>query len=312
VNRGRGLSIWLFCLGALLLAFLGGQQNPVFFLLTGVLAPLPVLLAGWRLGPRAALGLALTTALVIFSLKPGLETIKAHLGFGELLLMGVILSFLHRRGVDPPRAIGMTVLALTLAALVYLAGEAAFLKVSPQELLAQKSREVMDIFKQFLDEGKGAALPLGGSPGEWESLVQRLLPGLVVVNMGLVAWINVLAVRQLSFALGWAKPDGSPLYHFALPEWLIFVVLATGFLLLAPVSLVRVFSLNLLMVLGVLYFCQGVAIISAWLHRFAVPRILRLVGYLLLFINPLIFLVIILGLMDLWFDFRRLHQTEEA
>ena len=307
------MSIWLFCLVALLLAFLGGQKTPVLFILTGILGPLPVLLVGWRLGPGPALALALATALAIFALKPGLETLTAHLGFGELLLMGVILSFLHRRGLDSPRAIILKVAALTLAAMVYLAGEAAYLGLSPQELLARKSREVMDIFKQFLDEGTGAALPLGGSPGGgWEATVQRLLPGLVVVNMGLVAWINVVLIRQISFALKWAEPGDSPLYHFALPEWLIFAVVAAGFLLLVPVNGVRVFSLNFLMVLGLLYFCQGVAVVSAWFHRFSIPRAFRLVGYFLLFINPLILLVIILGLMDLWVDFRRLHQTEEA
>jgi uncharacterized protein YybS (DUF2232 family) len=312
VNRARGLSIWLFCLGALLLAFLGGQINPVVYLLTGVMAPLPVLVVGWRLGPRAALALALTVALAIFSLKPGLEIIAAHLGFGELLLMGVILSILRARGVTAPRAIILTVAALGFIALVYLGGEAAYLKLSPQELLARKTREVMEIFKQFLESGGAAPLPLGDSPEELESMLQRLLPGLVVANLGLVAWINVVAVRQLAFALGWAQPDDHPLYYWSLPEWLIFVALAGGFLLLVPVTGVRLFGLNLLIILGVLYFSQGVAVVAAWFHRFAVPRVFRMVVYLLLFINPLVFLVALLGLMDLWFDFRRLHRTDEA
>jgi len=312
VKRGRGLRIWLFCLGALLLAFLGGQTNPVVFLLTGVLVPLPVLLVGWRVGPRAALFLALTTALAIFSLKPGLEIIKAHLGFGEMLLMGVLLSGFHARGMAPARAIVLTVVALSLLALVYLAGEAALLKLSPQELLAQKTREIMEMVKQFLEGGGSSTMPFGGTAAELEALVQGLLPGLVVANMGLVAWFNVVLVRQIAFALDRPQPDTQPLYHWAAPEWLIFVALGAGFLLLAPVKVLRFFSLNLLIILGLLYFCQGMAVVSAWFHRFSLPRIFRLVGYLLLFINPMMFLVIILGMMDLWFDFRRLHQPEEA
>lgn len=312
MKRGRGLRIWLFCLGALLLAFLGGQTNPVVYLLTGVLAPLPVLLVGWRMGPRAALFLALTTALAIFSLKPGLEIIKAHLGFGELLLMGVLLSVFRARGMAPARAIILTVLALNLLALVYLAGEAVYLKLSPSELLAQRAREVMEIVKQFLEGGGSSALPMGGAPAELEGLVQGLLPGLVVANMGLVALINVVLVRQVAFGLGWAEPDSRPLYHWAVPEWFIFLALAAGFLLLVPVKGVRLLSSNLLIVLGLLYFCQGMAVVCAWFLRFSLPRVFRLLGYLLLFINPLVFMVIILGLMDLWFDFRRLHQPEEA
>ena len=70
----------------------------------------------------------------------------------------------------------------------------------------------------------------------------------------------------------------------------------------------RVISLNLLLVLGVLYFCQGVAVVSAWFNRLGLPRILRVIGYPLMFLNPLFFLIITLGVLDLWLDFRRLHQ----
>jgi hypothetical protein len=40
--------------------------------------------------------------------------------------------------------------------------------------------------------------------------------------------------------------------------------------------------------------------------------LLRLIAYPLLFLNPLVLLIITLGLMDLWLDFRRLHQPKDA
>jgi hypothetical protein len=43
-----------------------------------------------------------------------------------------------------------------------------------------------------------------------------------------------------------------------------------------------------------------------------VPVFLRLLGYPLLFMNPLFFLIILLGLMDLWLDFRRLNRPRDA
>ena len=311
---GRGLFIWFLCLGALLLGFLGAQLNPLAYLLVGVLAPLPVLVAGWRSGELAALTVALAAVAVIFCLHPVLETVWQNLGFLNLLLMGVLLGILQCRGVAAPQAIMLTVAALTVGALLVFLGQAVYLGIAPQDLLAQKSAEVMDTVHKVLgDTAGGAAGPLvpGVAPAQMEALLQRLLPGLLVTNLALVAWLNVVLSRQMIFLLGWGEAE-PPLYHWAAPEWLIFVLLGAGFLLLVPVAGARFFGLNLLMVVAVLYFCQGVAVVATWFHRLGLPRLLRMIGYPLLFLNPFFFVIITLGLLDLWLDFRRLHQPKDA
>jgi hypothetical protein len=311
---GRGLVIWCLCLGALLIGFLGAQLHPLAYLLVGVLAPLPVLVAGWRSGELAALTVALAAVAVIFCLHPVLETIWQNLGFLNLLLMGVLLGILQCRGVAAPQAIMLTVVALTVGALLVFLGQALFLEIAPQDLLAQKSAEVMAIVRKMLgDAAAGTAGPLvpGVAPAQVETLLQRLLPGLLVTNMALVAWLNVVLARQLIFLLGWGEAD-PPLYYWSAPEWLIFVLLGAGSLLLVPVAGARLVGLNLIMVVAVFYFCQGLAVVATWFHRLGLPRLLRLIGYPLLFLNPFFFLIITLGLMDLWLDFRRLHQPKDA
>lgn len=311
---GRGLLAWFLCLGVLLLAYLGAQIEPIVYVLTGVLLPLPVLLVGRRFGGRAALLLALATALFIFSLKPGLDIILTNLGFGSLLLMGVLLSSMQSRGLSSPQAIIVTVLVLNLLALLVLLGQAFFSGITLQALLAQRAAEIMESVQKVVGEpGGGSPGPLipGVSQADLQALLTLLLPGIAITNMGLVAWINVILGRQLSLILGWGEPE-PPLYYWSTPEWLIFVVLGAGFLLLLPLGGVRLISLNLLMVLAVLYFSQGVAVVAAWFHRWGLPRFLRVIGYSVLFLNPFFFLIITLGLMDLWLDFRRLHQPKDA
>jgi uncharacterized protein YybS (DUF2232 family) len=311
---GRGLIIWCLCLGALLLGFLGARLNPLAYLLVGVLAPLPVLVVGWRSGALAALAVGLVAAAAIFCLHPVLETIWQNLGFLNLLLMGVMLAGLQSRGVAAAQAIILTVAALSVGALLVFLGQALFQGIAPSELLAQKSAEVMDVVRKTLgDAGGGASGPLvpGVDPAQVATLFQRLLPGLLVTNMALVAWLNVVMARQLIFLLGWGEAD-PPLYHWVAPEWLIFVLLGAGFLLLVPLAGTRLVGLNLLIVVAVFYFCQGVAVVASWFHRLGLPRLLRMIGYPMLFLNPFFFLIITLGLMDLWLDFRRLHQPKDA
>jgi len=89
-------------------------------------------------------------------------------------------------------------------------------------------------------------------------------------------------------------------------------LLGAGFLLLAPVTGARFIGLNLLLVVAVIYFCQGVAVVATWFHRLGLPRVLRMIGYPLLFLHPFFFVIITLGLLDLWLDFRRLHQPKDV
>jgi uncharacterized protein YybS (DUF2232 family) len=311
---GRGLVIWCLCLGALLIGFLGAQLNPLAYLLVGVLAPLPVLVAGWRSGEWAALAVALAAAAAVICLHPVLETVWQNLGFFNLLLMGVLLSLLQARGVTAPQAILLTVAVLSAAAVMLFLGQAVYQGLAPHDLLVQKSAEVMESVRKVLgDNAGGAAGPLipGVPPAQAETLLQRLLPGLLITNMALVAWLNVVLSRQLIVLLGGGEAE-PPLYHWSAPEWLIFVLLGAGFLLLVPVAGAGFVGLNLLMVVAVLYFCQGVAVVATWFQRLGLPRLLRLIGYPLLFLNPFFFLIITLGLMDLWLDFRRLHQPKDA
>ncbi len=306
---GRALSIWFACLSVLLLIFIGAQLNPLGYLLAGILAPLPVLLTGGRLGDRAALVLALAGAAFILALKPSLDTIWQNSGFLSLLLMGVLLSVMQHRGLSAPRAIILTVLVLNGLALLVLLGQAAYQGVSPLALMAQRGAEIMGTVHQVLGEDGAAGAPLipGVPQAEVEALLQRLLPGLVVTNTGLVAWLNVVLVRHLDYLHTGQKPS-PPLYLWAWPEWLIFGVLGAGFMLFIPVAPLRLISLNLLLVLAVLYFCQGAAVVAAWFNRLGLPLILRIIGYPVMFLNPLFFLIITLGVLDLWLDFRRLHR----
>jgi uncharacterized protein YybS (DUF2232 family) len=307
---GRALSIWLACLSILLLIFTGAHFSPLGYLLAGILAPLPVLLTGERLGDRAALFLALAGVVFMIALRPGLEILWQNLGFLSLLLMGVLLSVLQHRGISAPRAIIITVLTLNGLALLLLLGQAFYQNLSLQALMAQRGAEIMESVHQVLGEGGGsAATPLvpGVPQAEVEATLQRLLPGLVVTNTGLVAWLNVVLVRQLVLAFTDRKPD-PPLYQWVLPEWLIFGVVGAGFVMFIPVGVLRLISINLLLVLVVLYFCQGMAVVAAWFNRLGLPRFLRVIGYPVMFLNPLFILIITLGVLDLWLDFRRLHQ----
>ena len=145
---GRNLSIWFACLSVLLLIFTAAHLNPLGSMLAAILAPLPVLLTGWRLKDKGALTLVLAGIAFMLALQPGLETLWQNLGFLSLLLMGLLLSVLQNRGLSPTRAIFATVLILSGLALLLLVGQAFYQGITLQQLAPFLSRQALADRKQ--------------------------------------------------------------------------------------------------------------------------------------------------------------------
>jgi hypothetical protein len=306
--------IWFYGLVALLTLIFLGRLNPLAALVLSTWLPLPLLLVGWRLGTGEASALALAAALFVFALDPRMAVLSESLGLWLLLLMGLILAICHQRGWPAGLAMVWTVLGLGLLVLILFLGQAWFQGLSPVALYKQKGAELTASLKNTLqDMGMDFSdLQVAVLPRvEFQELVGKILPALMVINLALVAWVNVVVARGLARFWDWAD-WGEPLSHWVLPEWLVFALVAAGLALLAPWPWVRQTGMNLLLILGFMYFCQGVAVMAALFQRYEIPWVLRGLGYILAFMNPLMIGVMILGLMDLWLDLRRLQPSQEA
>jgi len=306
--------LWSYGLVALLALILFGRMSPVASLLLGTWLPLPLLLVGWRLGTGGAALLALAGAVFVVGLNPEVSVFQDNLGMWLILLMGLILTVCHRRGWPDGSAIIFTVVMLGLLGLLFFLGQAFFQGLSPMGLWEQKSRELTEALSRMLSEAgmSFGDLRLMGLPRvDVQNLFIQVLPALALINIALLAWVNILVVQRLGILWGW-HDLGEPLSHWASPEWLVFFLVAAGFALLAPYPWARQSGLNLLLVMGFVYFCQGIAVISALLQRYQLPWMLRGVVYVLAFMNPLMLVVMILGLADLWLDFRMLQPSRET
>lgn len=306
--------IWSYGLVALLSLIFLGRLSPLAALFLSSWLPLPLLLVGWRLGTGEAAVLALAGALFVLALDPGMAVLLESLGLWLLLLMGLLLAICQHRGWPAGSAMVGTVVALGLLFGVLFLGQALFQGLSPVALWDQKGAELTNSLKNMLqDLGMDFSdLQVAGLPHlEFKGLVVKILPALMVVNLALVAWVNVVVARGLARLWGWSE-WGEPLSHWIIPEWLVFGLVGAGLALLAPWPWVGQVGLNLLLILGFMYFCQGVAVMAALFQRYQISWVLRGLGYILAFMNPLMLGVMILGLMDLWLDLRRLQPSQEA
>jgi len=140
----------------------------------------------------------------------------------------------------------------------------------------------------------------------------NILPGLLFVSFSFVVLLNILFL--------WRRfPDRRTQWlsittfrEWKCPEPLVWALIACGFAFFVPASeVVTIIALNVLLVTGVCYFVQGLAIVAFFFHKNNVPRFLRSATYILIIFQQIFtLLVAALGLFDLWGDFRRLKKND--
>jgi hypothetical protein len=130
------------------------------------------------------------------------------------------------------------------------------------------------------------------------------LPALVVLSGAFTVIVNLILLRS------WTETANRVnLRLWRTPDVLIWVLIVAGFGMFAPLPLLALAASNLLIVVLGCYFCQGLAIVSYYLERFRLPRGLRIAGYLLIAVQHIVAaMVLMLGVFDLWGNFRRLNM----
>lgn len=89
---------------------------------------------------------------------------------------------------------------------------------------------------------------------------------------------------------------------FRLPDFFVWILIAGGFLILINDRYIKFFSINIILIFGMLYFFQGVQMISVLFDKIRIGGIFRSLIYVFLFTEPPVMAVLaLLGLFSIWF-----------
>jgi uncharacterized protein YybS (DUF2232 family) len=104
-----------------------------------------------------------------------------------------------------------------------------------------------------------------------------------------------------------------PFAQEAVPDHLVWGAIGAGVLLISRHQRLEATGLNLLLVLMPLYVIQGLAVFRHFFQRIGLPRLLQVVSFGLLAMQPLLLVAVsCVGLSDLWIDFRKIRQAPTA
>lgn len=283
---------------------------PPLGIFSGMLAPFPAaynrLIHGRLSSVIVLLG---STALIsaLFGIFAGI------LYFGMCGMISVLMPELLLRGISGSRTLFWTTAANIF---IYSAGIAIYSSVSGINLQQLISAEISGSLQQAVE-----LYEKGGVTGEdleflkrsmavASDLLKRIYPALVTAMLVIIAGGNMLLVKK-------STANTSITLHidefatYKNPELLVWLLIVCGFTLILPPSLVTTPALNILLIITLLYFFQGMAVVSAMIKKYSVPALLRIFLYTMLIIQPyLLALVAGIGIFDLWVDFRT-PKTQE-
>ncbi len=229
----------------------------------------------------------------------------------SLVPAGAILAAAAHNGSGPVRAgLQGSLMLLSAWALLFLALMGGSDNPYPAILdsLDQGFQAARGYYLERGDLSAETARSLEAALEAMRTTVPRILPALLCVAVLQTTWVNMVLGNWLLGRTGTKAAPWPPFRFWRLPDQFVWAVVAVLAGLLLSAEEGQTTALNGLVVLGFLYLQQGFAVVVDRLHRWNMPRIVRLFVYTLMGLQAYgLLLVAAIGLVDTWADFRRLN-----
>ena len=264
--------------------------------------PLPVLFYRLKLGRNSGGIIAAASFVVLMVMTRGFAFDSLY--FGALLMTGLFLGECIERNMGIERTMVFTVTGVTGTALV-----AFFIYAGIQT--TPMGEMVSDYISQYFSLTSALYADMGIEKEQiavLNSAFLIVLPGMFIVSYMTTVWLNILIIKKLLARIGIPLKNMENLNRFKAPDPLVWWVIALGVLLALPVGAVKYVAVNCLIILMLVYFFQGIAIISFFFQKKESPAFLKVFCYGLIAVQ-IYFLILVIGLgfFDNWINFRKLE-----
>jgi uncharacterized protein YybS (DUF2232 family) len=271
-----------------------------------LLAPFPLLVVRLRHGMVPAVLGTVSAAALIGSLVGGLPGLFYLLLVAPMLLIGESMA----RGRGMLRGCGWAFALLALeacTALVFLNDAMRALALASFE--HSRSREFLEGLRASMPAEQVDAFAEQAAAAYEAMLV--VYPAAYIIVVALFVLINASLLRLYLRRRdpGWL--DAGEFEGVRWPFVLAVAFVAMGLAVLSP--LLRPAAYNGLLILAFFFGLQGLAVVSFYAQRLAAPPLLRAAVLVLVLINPWAPQILaLIGLFDIWFDFRKWAEPPEA
>lgn len=287
---------------------------PPFGFLFSIFCPIPIILTCLYRGQKTGLVSLIAVAIILLLFANAQQSMIFFVQYG---LVAVVMAESIRRDYSIDKIVFFSVGASLVlgGALIYL-------------LLLNEDKNLSSFMMEQIEQSVASSLKIyretGSSTNEIDniklfsdklaSVIISSIPALMIVSSSFGVLLNYVVVKRI-----WNRYAGNGNYFenediekWAANEHIIWLLIVSGMLLLIPGEGLNTIGLNLLIVSLLIYFYQGIAVVLFYMRKKAFPFFLKVIVYLLIIIQPLLlFFVILLGIFDVWADFRKLKYKTD-
>ncbi len=269
-----------------------------------------ILKFGWR-HTNSHLAIALLAALLIGYMLKSLELTLFSIAF---LPAGYIFALSALRHELPWQAGYKGILTLCGCFFIFF----SFLLVNSeftffQALSESLNRGIDEALKQYSSNENVTAENyqlIEETLYQIRSVAPLIFPAILGSILIVVAWTTLVIGNMILPRFKVDKPW--PEYQYwTLPDKLIWGVIFSGVLVVFSGETIRLVGINSLILLAFIYSFQGLAILVFMLRKWNVPLFLRVFIYMMLLLQSFgTVILLITGIADVWFDFRKLNPAK--
>ncbi len=276
---------------------------------------LPAIILAKRHDYKAAI-MALVTAGIIATILLGVQA-----GLYYLVLytpMAATMSYFIDKDRKPAMTIAFSGLAYLISFIILLFIMQLFLGLNLIEYVTEAFQQSFEMQEGLFSNFEGFQDQLESSREMYDNMLEliiMIMPGILIATSLSMVVINYLVAQKIGKRLkARIRPLGN-FKNFKLPNNIVLGMLVIFGLtmLVGQFNIVdyETLSANVLFLFQIVLFIQGLALVRFLMDKYNINRFLRVLIIIFIIINPAFSLAVILaGIADVLFDFRKLKESK--
>lgn len=296
------------------LIFTASKYLPIIGFFFSLFIPLPILFYRSKLGRTTGIIVYILSIIMMIVMTDNISLDIFF--FAELLLLGFVLSELIEMRLSIEKTISYACASVIITGIVILF---FYSNLSNTGIYSLASEYISRNLKLTIAMYESMGVPeesirvISNSMEKIHSVLIQIIPAMLISLTLFVSWTSLLIAKPLLKAKNIFPPDFVSLKLWKAPEFMVWLFIGCGVMLILPDNAFKILGLNGLIILMTIYFFQGIAIVSFYFEKKNVPLIFRIFLYSILALQQLVLLSVIgLGFFDMWLNFRKLGIKKES
>ena len=268
---------------------------PFLSILVLIVWPIPIVVITMKYDLNTTAGVIAISALINGLLFSPIMGLLAVIGYG---LVGFVIGSCLKEEIKPLNALVFTVLSVLFSHILLLFISRYLLGINFQSIINQ----INTIVSQTSNMGNMEEML-----NSQLQLLQRIFPALIGISAMITGSLNYYVSTWYINKAGFNKSVYKEIKYWALPRWVIAIGIVISLILKRYMIFV-----NLNMVLLFLTLIQGYAVTIYYIDKKTKNSIIKVIFTAVVIFIPLLPpALVLLGLVDFWFDLRKIDNYKE-